>query len=76
MSNVVNLPCITRLNLSPERILSEALEADLDGAVVMGYTKEGEAYFASTYADGGHVMWLMELCKAKLLQIAVDLANE
>lgn len=71
--NVVTLPCITRLNLPAERILQSALEADLDGAVVMGY-RDGEPYFASTYADGGDVMWLMELCKAKLLKIAGELA--
>lgn len=70
MGEVVNLPCITTHNLSPERVLSAALEADLEGVVVLGYTKDGEAYFASSYADGGSVMWLMELMKRELLKIA------
>lgn len=75
MSNVVNLPCVTRLDLPPERVLEAALEAGLDGVVVMGY-KDGEPYFASTYADGGNVMWLMELLRAKLLKIAGELAGK
>jgi coenzyme F420-reducing hydrogenase delta subunit len=74
VSNVVNLPCVTRLDLPPERVLQAALEAGLEGVVVMGY-KDGEPYFASTYADGGNVMWLMELLKAKLLKIAGELAG-
>jgi hypothetical protein len=70
MGEVVNLPCITTLNLPPERVLEGALKADLAGVVVLGYTKDGEPYFASTYADGGDVMWLMELCKRMLLDTA------
>lgn len=74
MSNVITLPCITRLDVPPERVLQAALEKGLDGVVVMGY-KDGEPYFASSYADGGDVMWLMELCKAQLLKIADELSK-
>lgn len=70
MSNVVNLPCITRLDLPPDRILEGAQGKGLTGVFVMGYTEDGEVYFASSYADGGTVMWLMELAKKRLLQIA------
>lgn len=75
MGEVVNLPCITTLDLTPERVLQAALETPLSGAVVMGYTEEGELYFASSYADGGNVMWLMELCKAELLKMAAAIHN-
>ena len=76
MRNVINLPCITRLNLPPERILEAAGNADLESVVVMGWAKDGEAYFASSLADGGNVMWLMELCKQRLLKIAEELAHD
>jgi coenzyme F420-reducing hydrogenase delta subunit len=69
-AEIINLPCITRLDIDPQRVLTAALEAGLEGVFVMGYTKEGEVYFASSYADGGTVMWLMELAKARLLKIA------
>jgi hypothetical protein len=69
MAQIITLPCITKLDLPPERIVDAAREANLAGIVVMGYTTDGEVYFASSYADGGNVMWLMELCKAKLLKI-------
>lgn len=70
VSNVVNLPCITTHDLSTERVLTAALRADLEGVIVMGYAKDGEVYFASTYADGGNVMWLMEWAKRQLLKQA------
>ena len=34
----------------------------------MGYTETGEEYFASSIADGGDVLWLMERMKAALLR--------
>ena len=58
---------LTRLDLDPDLILSEA-QGKLEGAVVMGYDKEGNLYFASSYADGGTIMWLMELSKHFMLK--------
>ena len=69
MSNVVVLPVITTLDLPPERILTKALEADLERCFVIGRTKEGEFYFASTFSDGGTVIWDMEIAKKQLLEI-------
>ena len=70
MGDVVILPCVTRLDLDPKRVLSAALDKELSGVFVMGFDKEGEVYFASSYADGGTVMWLMELAKRRLLDVA------
>ena len=67
MSNVVELNCQTTLDLPAERVLMNALEADLDTAVVIGYDKQGDLYFASTTADGGNVVWLFEKGKLALL---------
>ena len=68
-SNVVNLPVVTTLDIPAERVLASALEADLKQAVVIGNTDD-EFYFASTVADGGSVLWLME--KARLALMGVD----
>lgn len=68
-AEVVNFTGITKLNLPTERVLSSALEASLNGVVIVGYDKDGEFYFASSYAAGPEVLWLIELARTKLLKI-------
>lgn len=67
MADVLILPVVTRLDVPAERILQAALDADLDKVVIAGYTKEGDHYFASSVADGGTVLWLIEKLKKELL---------
>lgn len=50
-----------------ERILKGALKRDLESAVVLSWTREGEPYFASGLADGGDILWLIEKCKPLLM---------
>lgn len=69
--NIVNMAdhgLITRVDLPAERILRPALEADLEDAIVIGHRKDGEFYFAGTMADGGEVLWLMELAKKFMME--------
>jgi coenzyme F420-reducing hydrogenase delta subunit len=75
VAEVINLPCITKLNLTAERVLDAALAAGLEGVLVLGYDPEGDIYMASSYADGGTVVWLMEKCKKRLLDIEVPANN-
>lgn len=72
MGKVVYLGCVTSLDLPADRVLDAAKERQLDGVVVMGYDKDGQEYFASSYADGGNVIWLMERLKLKLLTVFDD----
>jgi hypothetical protein len=58
--NVVELGCITKLDLPPQKVLNYALEHDLDSIVIVGYTKDGEEYFASSVADGAQAMYLLQ----------------
>lgn len=69
MTEVIRFPGVTCLDLDPDAILREALEK-LEGVVIIGYAKDGEEYFASSYADGGITVWLLERAKFKLMQIA------
>lgn len=71
MANVILFPGITCLDLPADRLLEKAIEAELAGVVILGYTKDGEQYMASSYADGGTVIWLMEKCKKMLLEVDV-----
>ena len=76
MGEVVDLPVVTKLDLSPDRVLAKATERGLESCVVVGYTKEGDEYFASTLADAGEVVWLLERSKHKLMKVVDDLAGD
>ncbi len=71
--NITNFPGITYLDIPPDRILDQA-KGQLESVVVIGYTKDGEEYFASSVADGAEVLWVMERNRLKLL--AVPDAND
>ena len=67
--NVVMLDVVTKLDVPPERILQEALKANPQSVVIIGYDSDGEEYFASSVADGGTVLWMLERAKNKLLAV-------
>ena len=71
MSKVVDIGCVTYLDLAPDRVLDAAI-GELEGVVIMGFDKDGGEYFKSSYADGGTVLWLLERCKTKLLRVAEE----
>lgn len=66
-TKIVSLGTITYLDLPADRILENAV-GSMQGVVVMGWDAEGDLYFASSYADGGLVLWLMELAKKRLME--------
>ncbi len=66
MGKVIPFNGVTKLDLDPN-ITLENLKGKFEGFVIMGYTPDGEEYFASTYADGGTALWLIERCKRALL---------
>lgn len=62
---------VTRLDLPVDRVLEQA-KSHLDGVVILGYEEDGSMYFASTFADGGQVLWLLEKCKEALMSVGED----
>ncbi len=66
---VTVLPVLTTLDVPTERILQGALDSDppLKSAVVVGVDADGQLYFASSFADGGSVLWWLEKAKQALL---------
>lgn len=68
VAKVIQFRGITRLNLDPDTVL-ENNKGKLEGLVILGYGKDGDEYFASTYADGSEVLWLLERCKKMLLEV-------
>lgn len=73
MSNVIELPVVTKLDIPPERILNKAIGADLQEVLVIGTDKNGDFYFAASFGDGGNVLWLMERAKIELMKITGNL---
>ena len=69
MSNAVVLNTVTKLDIPVDRVIDQAKVAGLAGVVVLGYDQEGNEYFASSYADGAAVLWLMERLKLQLLTV-------
>ena len=66
MSKVIPIGGVTLLDIPEDQILENA-KGKMDGVVLMGWDEGGELYFASSFADGGDVLWLMEKCKEALL---------
>ena len=66
MTNVINLPVITKLDLDADKTL-ENLKGKLSGFVLAGYDKDGNEFFSSTYASSGDIVWLLERCKLVVL---------
>ena len=70
--NVVPLGCVTRLDVPVDRVCDQAKEELDGGVVIMGWGKAGELYFASSIADGGEVLWLLEKAKKALLEVGCE----
>jgi hypothetical protein len=68
-AKILDFTGITRLDLDPDRVLAKAIGA-VDSVIVIGYDKDGELYIATSYADGGDMLWALEQTKKKLLEIA------
>ncbi len=58
---------VTTLDRPASQVLTETLQLDLQSVVVLGFRKDGNAYFSTSIADGGTVLWLVECMKKKLL---------
>lgn len=68
LSNVVIAPVVTTLEGRPDDVLKHAI-GELESVVVIGYTKGGEEYYASSIADGPNALWLLKRMAHNLLSI-------
>lgn len=72
MSNVVSFRGVTKLDLDPDTVL-ENTKGQLKQFVIIGYDQDDEFFFSSTMADGGDVVWMLELAKIKLFKITGEI---
>lgn len=68
--NVEKLDIVTSVDLNPNDVLLAAINNGMDKVIVIGYDKNGEEYFASSYADGPNVAWLCNRMIHMLMKIA------
>ena len=68
MGDIIPIGCVTYLDIPVETVL-EAARDKLNTVVILGYDKDGQEYFASSVADGGTVLWLLERLKLQLLDV-------
>jgi hypothetical protein len=66
-AEVVEYPGITKLDLPAEKILSRAIDADLEDVLIIGWEKDETLYAASTTANVGKLLHLIETFKHKLI---------
>jgi hypothetical protein len=68
MGELIELGGITVGEIPPSKVIAKAEEA-LDFGIIIGYDKDGEFYFASSKADAGMVLILIEKAKKYLMSI-------
>lgn len=65
--NVVDIGCVTTLDIDPNKVLKGA-EDQLESGIVVGWDRDGELYFASSIGNERDVLWMLEMAKARLLE--------
>lgn len=68
--NVVHLDVPTLIDLPAKRILTAAIKVDLQEAIVAGYDKNGEFYFAATKSSLPDVLFMLEFAKKRTMEMA------
>ena len=66
MAEILKFTGITFLDMPTDTILDGAM-GKLESVIVLGYTTDGEEYFASSMADGADALWHLQRAAHKLL---------
>ena len=67
MGRVVTLDVVTSLDIPADRVLTAASGHGMRSCLVIGYSNDGEEYFASSIGCGRKALWLLERAKTALL---------
>ena len=65
-NNIHYLNNTTTLDIPADRVLEQAI-GKLTKVVIAGHDIHGDLYFASSVADGGDCLWLIEKLKHRLM---------
>ncbi|HJS82862.1 MAG TPA: hypothetical protein VJ742_08535 [Nitrososphaera sp.] len=67
MAEIINLNCITTLDIPPDRIL-ESAQGKLETALIVGENMEGKFYFASSVAHYGEMLLMLEEARQYVME--------
>lgn len=70
-ARIIEFNGITKLDIDVDRMLENTKGRGFTGVVILGFDADEQEYFASSIADGGTVLWLLEKCKKALLEMKV-----
>lgn len=63
---------ITKEDIAPKTVLEGAVEKDLETVVVVGVTKDGDLYLASSTGSLVEMHWLLASVSHELMSYALD----
>ena len=76
MSDVVELNCLTRLPIPPERVLRGAnefhVEHPFEEVLVCGFDEEGELQLFASEAEKARILWLLKKAELFILTEAQE----
>ena len=67
MADILTFTGYTKLDIPADDVLNGAL-GELSEVLVVGHTKDGNFYIASSTADGPSILWLIENAKRSLFE--------
>lgn len=69
MDNIIDFPGETYLDIPPEKVISNALEQDLEEVMIIGRRKDGSMFFSSSTGDLYRMLWAVETVKLEILDM-------
>lgn len=66
-NNIVRFTGLTKLDLEPDTILQKAI-GELKEVLIIGTTKDGNQYLASSSADAKNMIWHIETAKFMIME--------
>lgn len=72
MSNVIDLPVTTTLDIPPDKVL-EGAKGKVDEVFVIGWDKDDNLWLSSSSSDMRKVNWLLDCAKHKIFSDVGDL---
>ena len=66
-NNIVRFTGLTKLDLEPDTILQKAI-GELKEVLIIGTTKDGNQYLASSSADAKNMLWHLETAKFMIME--------
>jgi hypothetical protein len=72
MTEIIDFPGETRLDLDPEKVLDAAHGKGFESVTIIGWKEDGEMYLAGSAGDVLQTIASLDIAKAALIRDMVD----